>query len=151
MSASGQTRPRQPRVRATGVHPITDTNAIRLRDRNGPLAPFFFARHVGIRTFGFDEADTRIHSTRSRIEYHPEAITYTKCKRGGAHADGESPKSRPPPRGQRPSALDCSDSEKSHSSCDHAWDKRSRPEIAHQRYKAAQQERGKGVERGNHG
>ena len=33
----GQTRPHRPRVRVTDAHPITDTNAIRLRDRNGPI------------------------------------------------------------------------------------------------------------------
>ena len=37
-SGSGHTQPRKPKARATGVHPITDTKAIKLRDRSGPIA-----------------------------------------------------------------------------------------------------------------
>ena len=37
-AAKGHAQPRKPKARATGVHPITDTKAIKLRDRSGPLA-----------------------------------------------------------------------------------------------------------------
>jgi transposase len=40
MSYRGQTQPRQPRARATGVHPKADSKAFRLRGSSGPFALF---------------------------------------------------------------------------------------------------------------
>jgi transposase len=45
-AVAGQPRPRQSKAPATGVHPITDTKAIRLRDRYGPISSSRVAANV---------------------------------------------------------------------------------------------------------